>query len=65
MFNMSIQLSCFRREHQKAMNKMCLPRDAMAKFTGKHFTYESVHDEEVSFIIAHKVSLIVTRKQTL
>ena len=45
-----------RRIHLKAMSQMTLPRDYMAAFTGKHFTYESVNEEVISFVHAHKVA---------
>ena len=45
-----------RRVHLKAMSKMTLPRNYMAAFTGKHFTFDSVNDEEVPFIHAHKTA---------
>ena len=43
-----------RQVHLRALAQMKLPRDYMAEFTGKHFTYNSVGDREVSFILAHK-----------
>ena len=42
--------------HQKAMSKMTLPRDYIAAFTGEHFTYNSIEDDEVNFISAHRNS---------
>ena len=45
-----------RRVHLKAMSKMTLPRDYMAVFTGKHFTFASVNEEEVPFVYAHKTA---------
>ena len=45
-----------RRLHLKEMASMNLPRDYMAQFMGKHFTFETVNDEEVSVVIAHKVA---------
>ena len=45
-----------RQVHLRALAKMRLPRDYMAEFTGKHFTYSSVSEREVSFIVAHKTA---------
>jgi hypothetical protein len=45
-----------RQVHLRALAQMKLPRDYMAEFTGKHFTYNSVGDREVSFILAHKTA---------
>ena len=45
-----------RRKHLKALAKMSLPRDYIAAFTGKHFTFDSVNTDEVNFIDAHKTA---------
>ena len=45
-----------RRVHLQALAKMRLPRDYMAEMTGKHFTFSSINDEEVSFVLAHKTA---------
>ena len=45
-----------RRVHLQALAKMRLPRDYMSEITGKHFTYSSVNDKEVSFVLAHKTA---------
>ena len=33
---------------------MTLPRDYMASFAGKHFTYNTLNEEEVNFITSHR-----------
>ena len=45
-----------RQVHLRALAKMRLPRDYMAEFTWKHFTYSSVSEREVSFIVANKTA---------